>query len=385
MRRGWRALAGALLTTVLAVAPAMAADSDGDGLADAFERRYGLSSPATPDTDRDGVVDSAEDSDRDGLSDRGEQLFGSDPTLVDSDGDGTPDADEDGDDDGRVDALEQDQRPVPADLRPSLARAEFDMQPSREKCQSWHGQWRVKTCGFGDRKSSTHIVLAGDSHATMWLTPLKRIARQNGWRLTTMTKRACPALLGLRGNNQWEVDRGRTCDAWQKHVLDRLDRHPVDMVIFAHTPGYKLRRANGQTIPPSQRPIAWRNAVRRTVARLPAQTVPLLLGGVPRNFAGEPVRCLQAHPDDISACVTRRQPEEKRTMDVGLRQGAARSRALYATMYDYVCPYDPCPVIQGDTLLWRDGSHISETFARKLQRPLERILIDALTSRNEGS
>jgi hypothetical protein len=54
------------------------------------------------------------------------------------------------------------------------------------------------------------------------------------------------------------------------------------------------------------------------------------------------------------------------------------TRALYDTLYDQICTYDPCPVIQGDVLMWRDGSHLSETFARQLQPSIERILTDAL-------
>ena len=71
-------------------------------------------------------------------------------------------------------------------------------------------------------------------------------------------------------------------------------------------------------------------------------------------------------------------------MDLGLQQGASVSRALYDSIYDQICSYDPCPLVQGDVLMWRDGSHLSETFARVLQPSLKRVLDDALATRAEG-
>ena len=368
---------GTLLLATLGL-PVAAADRDGDGLRDAFETRYGVTAPDQADSDGDGVIDAAEDSDGDGLGNRGEQRFETDPTTPDSDGDGVSDSAEDDDGDGRSNALEQDQRSIPADVRPSLATADGDRQPSRPKCQTWHGKSKVTTCGFGDPEGEVEIVLAGDSHATMYLTPLIAIVEERGWHLTTMTKSACPALLGLAGNNQWEIDKGRTCRLWQERVVSRLNRAPVDLVIYAHTPGYKLRKPGGKAVAPWKRVGQWRRALKATTAALPEETTVLALGGTPRNFRGNPVRCLRRNPADISACVTRRQPEAARSMDVGLQQAASVSRARYDTLFEQICSYDPCPVIQGDVLMWRDGSHLSETFASQLKPSIERILTDAL-------
>ncbi len=87
------------------------ADSDGDGISDADEARYGTD-PDNPDTDGDGVIDGDEptpgvdsdhdgipdvfdpDSDDDGVSDGQEVADGSDPTEPDTDGDGILDGDD---------------------------------------------------------------------------------------------------------------------------------------------------------------------------------------------------------------------------------------------------------------------------------------------------
>ena len=78
----------------------LAADSDGDGLADGAEPALGTN-PLDPDTDGDGLSDGAEvalgtnplvlDTDGDGLSDGFETQLGTNPCATDSDEDGFPD------------------------------------------------------------------------------------------------------------------------------------------------------------------------------------------------------------------------------------------------------------------------------------------------------
>jgi len=72
------------------------ADTDGDGLDDAFELAHGLD-PTSPDTDEDGHLDGSlpqdqVDTDRDGLDDALEVALGLNPSLADSDSDGFGDA-----------------------------------------------------------------------------------------------------------------------------------------------------------------------------------------------------------------------------------------------------------------------------------------------------
>lgn len=372
-----RIVLAVVLALVLAL-PAAALDTDGDGLRDSFETRHGLTSPTNPDSDGDGVVDSAEDHDGDGLSNRGEQRSGTDPSSADTDGDGITDDAEDHDGDGRSNAREQDGRPVPDGLQPPLRRAGWDQYPDKKRCLTEHGRSNVVTCELGEPAGDIEIFLVGDSHATMYLTPFARIARDQGWKLTSMAKRACPAVPGLSGDLQWRIDKGRTCRLWQERVVSRLDRFSPDLVVLAHSPSYKLRKPGGAIVAPWKRQGRWRIGLMRMLDTLPAETTVLALGGAPRNFRGNPVKCLKGNQDDISACVSGRQPAHARAMDVGLQQAASGSRARFDSLFDRICAYDPCPVIQGDVLMWRDGSHLSETFVQQLQPSIERILLEAL-------
>jgi hypothetical protein len=45
-----------------------------------------------------------------------------------------------------------------------------------------------------------------------------------------------------------------------------------------------------------------------------------------------------------------------------------------ASLHDQVCSYDPCPVVHGRTLLWRDDAHLTATFSRMLAPSMGRLL-----------
>jgi hypothetical protein len=108
-------------------------DTDGDGLPDTWERRYGLNpndaadatedtdgdgldnrtelrthtAPTRADTDRNGVPDGDEDADRDGLRNLVEIEAGADPANPDSNHDGVSDDQDDPDGDGVTNIVEQ--------------------------------------------------------------------------------------------------------------------------------------------------------------------------------------------------------------------------------------------------------------------------------------
>ena len=101
MRSSHKFLLMSLILTLVFVIPALAQDSDGDGLSDQDEISVWLTDPYDDDSDDDGQLDGVEaggatspvdaDSDDDGLSDFEETIFGTDAADPDSDGDGLSD------------------------------------------------------------------------------------------------------------------------------------------------------------------------------------------------------------------------------------------------------------------------------------------------------
>jgi hypothetical protein len=368
-----------LLLLVVVAWPTLASarDSDDDGLRDAFESRFGVTDPRDWDSDDDGVIDSAEDNDRDRLGNLGEQRFGTRPGKPDSDRDGTPDGLEDADHDGRSNALEQDQRPVPAGLRPPLSRASRDLAPYKARCGVAPGGSRVNRCVFGDPKSRTVIVLMGDSHAQQLTPAVKRAAESEGWKLVTLIKGACPPVLGTLAPRQHEIDGGSSCDAWRRGALRWLRAHPPTLIVFTHSDAYALVDANGRTLPLSTRLATWQRGMASTLAAMPARSRVLVLGDTPHNREN-PVPCLSRHPRDLSACVSRRVQPGARIVERAIRRVTVARGELHRSLYGKVCTYDPCPVVHGDVLVYRDRTHLTATFSRRLTPAVRTLLGDVL-------
>ncbi|PZU39469.1 MAG: acyltransferase, partial [Arsenicicoccus sp.] len=50
-------------------------------------------------------------------------------------------------------------------------------------------------------------------------------------------------------------------------------------------------------------------------------------------------------------------------------------------LVDELCPDGWCPAVQGSTLVWTDGNHLSRTRSRELAGPLGEALAEVLTDR----
>ena len=356
-----------LMTLILLLLPAaaVARDTDGDGLRDAFERKHGLTSPRVADSDGDGVVDAAEDPDDDDLSNRGEQRFGTDPRSPDTDGDGLLDGQEDDDQDGRPNARDQHQRPVPAGVRPPLELAADDISVHARRCGVRSGEPEVNRCHFGDQRSKTRVVLMGDSKATMYLPPAMELAEQEGWHLITLLKGRCTPILGTMTRYQRLYDDGDSCRQWRRDALDWLRRRQPDMILMVFSDDYILVDSAGRQLKGSRQVEALRQGMARTMAQMPAESKVVLLADSPKQRRN-PVKCLRDDPRDMSACVTGATPPEAGHLDAVLRQEIEASGGHYRSLRDQICPYEPCPLVQGDTLVYRDKGHLTVSFTELL-------------------
>ena len=349
-----------------------AADQDGDGLRDYFEARFGVTAADKADSDGDGVIDSAEDSDGDRLSNLGEQRFGTDPGRRDSDGDGRSDGNEDKDHDGLSNALEQDRRPIPMGLRPALSKAAGDAPASPGLCHTPPGSDELLPCAFGDLGSNQDIVVFGDSHARQWLPAMDRAGIADGWRITQLTKSACPSI-SSRVQVRYPRDHGRSCQRWRERAIAWITTRRPEVILISNRSRYTLVAANGVRVPVSRRPAAWRRAMATTLAAMPSDATVIVLSDTPR-MDGEPIKCLKGHRRNLSACSTRRSSALASPVRKAERVAAKDHGAKTLNLNDKICTYDPCPLVHGHILLWRDHAHLTATFMKRLSPTLrERI------------
>jgi hypothetical protein len=373
----------ALAIPFVLVPPASAADgdTDGDGLWDRFEERWGVTDPARRDTDRDGIMDALEDEDGDRLSNLGEQRFHTDPTDPDTDGDGRRDGAEDHNGNGRPNAADQDTRPPPADLDPDPSEAFWDLPASYGNgCHTGAHSAVIRPCAYGAGVSETRVALWGDSHALQWLPALHRAGVRSGWAVTAVTKTACPSVDVTFSGAAYD-DAAKPCRRWREAAIRWLHANPHDLVIISNAGRYPLADESGERVYGEAKEPLWQAGLARVLEALPGESRVLVLGDTP-NLRRNPVSCLARPRVMVSDCTTRRGQALAPAHDEAERETAEAHGAVFASLTEAVCPYDPCPVVSGSTLMWRNESHLTATFARQSWRAMRRVVAEALEGRS---
>lgn len=379
-RTPWARYVAALAIAALACAaplalPAAASanDRDGDGLTNWFEINRSHTNPDVADTNGDGVIDSAEDPDRDGLSNLGEQRFGTNPRNADTDGDGVPDGADDANANGIPDGREQDMRPVPTYLMPTLANAPKDRPPSYTDGCHVRGDQRVfRHCVYGNAAAKHTVALFGDSHAAQWLPAVIGAAKALGWNVLNLTRSACPSVdvtvwsIYQNGPATW-------CNDYRRQAIRWLQLHPPDVIILSNLGGTAIYGKNGQPIPAGQVETAWSAGLGRTLDALPASSRTIVLADTPYPGINVPP-CLQAHPHSIAACERPRALNMNSAHAAHEAKTAGRHGAAFANLVGQTCSYDPCPVVIGHVVMWTDHSHMTATFSRLLAPSIVRVI-----------
>jgi hypothetical protein len=231
-------------------------------------------------------------------------------------------------------------------------------------CHSLPYDPAIHPCVYGDRRGTTRIALFGDSHALQWLPALARSGERWGWRIVTLTKSACPSAHVVFQQPVF-THATPSCRAWRASGLRWLAAHPQDLVIFSNSHGYRVLNARGQRVRGTAKERVWERGLVAAIRDLPRSQRVLVLGDTPGNHA-DPPACLARHLTRISACVTGRRKALRASHDRTERSAASTTGATFASLSRQICPYDPCPVIVNELLIWRDRSHLTATYSRQL-------------------
>ncbi|MBU9762352.1 acyltransferase [Mycobacterium sp. TNTM28] len=259
---------------------------------------------------------------------------------------------------------------VPANLSPPLDNITKPEAFVNGCVLSWQ-DIAVPDCVSGAAAGPTTVALIGDSHAGMWHPALDLAAQQKGWRLETFAKVTCP-LMKLPILSPY-LDREFTeCKQWRAEVLSRIAQERPHLIVVD-----MVRRYGADFGFVSYDP-AWVDGLRQLVSQLRGTGARVLvLGPVPDPHTTVPT-CLSAHMDDATACA----PERSTAMnDKGIAAEMAAVRAgggQYARLDQYFCTDRRCPVIVGNTLVFRDDNHITAEYSELLSPVLAHLAESAL-------
>lgn len=250
---------------------------------------------------------------------------------------------------------------VPSNLQPSLVAVAADIPIIyRNECHVAVQKSDATGCAVGP-EDAPRVVLFGDSHAAQWYPALNTLAEKGMIRLESHTKRGCSSVQPIVSY--------AGCAAWASNVVDQLNADPPALIILSN-----FGRGYGALPDPE----AWREAINHTVAEMPQLSKVAVLADTPSTGAN-PKICLSGHLDAANQCALPR----ALAVDPAFRASEREAAGItYLDYIDYFCNQQACPSIIGNTLVYRDGSHMSRTYSAELAKVIEPDIAALLSDRD---
>lgn len=247
---------------------------------------------------------------------------------------------------------------VPENLRPSLREASLDNPVIYTSgCHLSETETDVSGCTVGTRGPTTvSVALFGDSHAAQWYPALADLAERGDILLTSHTKSSCPSAITPEGARDQPYPE---CDQWRDGVIERLQTDPPDVVVLSN---FAVSVSDPEAAP---FPSMWNQSLQATISALSSRSRVIVIGDTP-HFDIAPSTCLSAHIGDTLQCAGT--PEASLWPEIieAERNAARAGGGEYVDPIRYLCDESTCPVVLGDTLVYRDSHHLTATFSRSL-------------------
>jgi hypothetical protein len=232
-----------------------------------------------------------------------------------------------------------------------------------------HGCWdrtapdAAHRCEFGDKTSSTTVVLFGDSHAEHWLGAIDRYGREHGVKVVLMVKGGCPVadmpeLIQPRLKRYYYE-----CTQYREAMVQQIIAMKPHAAILSSFDHYVSR--GGVT------PDMWRRGLRRTYERLSQAGVPVVaVRGTPRTSFDVPA-CLSRYAAGLFRARECAYDRARSFIPAAIDAQTDAARGLgvaFVDMNDQVCSTarGRCPVMKDDIVIFTDDNHLTATFSQSL-------------------
>ena len=258
---------------------------------------------------------------------------------------------------------------------PSVTEAVEDIppEPQEEGCQVDQVSAEPITCEYGDPEGDTTVVVVGDSKILQWHTVLEEIAEEQGWKVVSYTKSACAFSSGM------QMAKGEpytSCQEWNEEVMDRVVDNDPDLVLTES----RINKALSDTSDPeSLSTDAMTDAMTDSWQQLREEGIPVL-GILDNPSPGLTVyECVGEHMDDLAECTFDKKQGIEDSSAPNFQAAAERVPGTRTIdVRDSICPGDECVPVIGGVLVYRQSSHITDTYAQTAGPALEEKLVPAV-------
>ena len=256
-------------------------------------------------------------------------------------------------------------RPTPRNASKDRSRAYTD------GCLAEERHKRSKRCAYGRRGSSRTVVLFGDSHAMQWFPAIESLSQRRGWRMLNLTKAGCPVPDALVHNKVLRRAY-HECTAWRRHTLRRIERERPRLVVVSSATFYRVMDGSRQRSRAESGRLlhdGWVRTLRRLVAT-GANVVALEDTPAPPNLVP---RCVARSMKKLGRCAFPRR-QGLSFPHYATRAAAEVDGVKLVDAAPKFCLRRVCPAVIGDVLVYRNGGHVTATYARTMSTWLGRRL-----------
>lgn len=209
------------------------------------------------------------------------------------------------------------------------------------------------TCASNEaahRPGAPLVLVMGDSHAQQLTSPLRVLADEKGWGVVALLKGGCS--IGV-GAPSWS-DSGPPCDMWRKAALEyAADLAPdaVYLVVTRATP---------------EGPEVFVDGIREIIDDLTSQGIRVIAVRDNPRFRFDMYECATSSEEKCDV----RQPDSEADLDAIARRGSV----VAVDFSPWLCPDGVCMAEIGNTALYIDDNHISDSYGKTLAPMLARML-----------
>ncbi|WP_169747588.1 acyltransferase family protein [Demequina iriomotensis] len=232
-------------------------------------------------------------------------------------------------------------------------------------CMQGQTQAELRVCESGvpvDDAVET-VAVIGDSHATHWIPAVRAIAAEQGWHVVEITKGSCPFTTATRAA---PADMAASCDAWNAAASDYVDTHPEISRVF--TSGSSQNGfVNEGPLTSVEAGVA---GYAETWDALPATVTDVYaVRDVPRPLP-DVLDCLVSLPSveaqlDASEC-SRPRDEALLVDPLATAADEVGGRVHAVDLSDLFCEPEICRPVVGHATVYRDGHHMTRSYAESL-------------------
>jgi hypothetical protein len=265
---------------------------------------------------------------------------------------------------------------VPEATAPSVRGLKADYSRGGD-CPAFYrkdGDWEL--CARGDVDGRRTMVVIGDSHARQWGSPLDVLAERAGYTAYHLVRLGCPAADITPWLNEGEGPN-LVCEQFHEWAVSQVAALRPEVVVLATSLNPNGYAVDGeQVLDETKRLALLRESMVRLVRRLDPVVGRFVVIGDPPAVQLSPAKCLlrartldrcAAYGTDLSTAATE-----------AVRGAAADVGATFVDTAPWFCLRGYCPLVLGTLLPYRDGNHVSDTYARYLTEVIgERLRLDA--------